>query len=69
MSAQANLDTPATRCRGTVPGSCSRRRRGASKQTAEGVVLSDVLRGALVGLFVGVLIAAFLENRRSSSRA
>jgi uncharacterized protein involved in exopolysaccharide biosynthesis len=41
----------------------------ASKQSAQGVVLSDVLRGGLVGLFVGVLIAAVLENRRSGSRA
>jgi hypothetical protein len=41
----------------------------ASKQSSQGVVLSDVLRGALVGLFVGVVIAALLENRRSNSRA
>ena len=38
----------------------------ASKVSSEGVVLSDVLRGGLVGLFIGVLIAALLENRRSS---
>ncbi len=41
----------------------------ASKQSSQGVVLSDVLRGALVGLFIGVVIAALLENRRSTSHA
>jgi hypothetical protein len=39
----------------------------ASKTSAQGVVLSDLLRGGLVGLFVGVLIAALLENRKSGA--
>ena len=30
-------------------------------------VIGDLLRGGLVGLFVGVLIAALLENRKSGA--
>lgn len=40
----------------------------AAKESAQGVVVSDALRGGLVGLFVGILIAALLESRKPGTR-